>query len=526
MTSLVNSAAWQKLVAHADATRAQTLHRRFADQPERATTLSTELGPLRINYSRQRIDSETLALLGALAQDRQVHDSLAAVMRGDPVNDSEQRAACHNRLRASDADDDITAMRQAMAQIVDGVHSGEIRGATGKRFSHVVNIGIGGSDLGPRLAVDALDGLLPEKLRCHFCANIDPTALKRIFRDCPADQTLVLVSSKSFSTEETLVNAEATLDWLRRAVGDDFGQQVVAITANPEKARVLGISRSIAFPDWVGGRFSLWSAIGLPVALVYGMDAYEALLRGGESVDRHMREAAEPAPVTCGLIDVWNRNFQHCHALAILPYAERLRLLPDYLQQLYMESQGKSVDRHGQPLDVATGMTLFGSQGSNGQHSFYQLLHQGSDVIPCDFLLPRTNPDAIGDQQQRLLANGLSQSLVLMAGQSAQAVEQTLIASGMDAETAAKLARHKQMPGNRPSTLIGFDQVDAYTLGALIAFYEYRMLTASFAWGINPFDQWGVELGKNTSRSLFTTLTTGNGAPLDPVSAQLLGQRS
>lgn len=523
MKALPDSTAWKNLASHRLDTSSVSLNERFEHQSDRATSLCATAGPLNFNYSRQCLDEKTRQLLFALADDCAVSNKLAAVMRGDKVNQTEHRRACHNQLRASNPDEEIETMQLAMRQLVEGVHNGTICGATGLRFRQVVNIGIGGSDLGPRLVHDALNGLAPEKLDCHFLANIDPTAIAKIFRTCSAAETLFLVSSKSFGTEESRSNAQAAMAWVRNAVGDNVDRHFVAITAQPEKAAQAGINRYIQFPDWVGGRFSLWSAIGLPIALSYGMDVFSELLSGGESIDQHMTTEARPTPMLSGLIDVWNRNFLNCGALAVLPYSERLRLLPDYLQQLFMESQGKRCAESGDAIDYPTGMVLFGSQGTNGQHSFYQLLHQGSDTVPCDLLLPLHNADAHGDHHKRLIANCLGQSLALMSGRSEADIAANLQVAGVPPEERNLLVRHKTMPGNRPHSLISFDTVNAYTLGALIAFYEYRMLTASFVWGINPFDQWGVELGKVSSRSILEGME--NIAALDPVAAQILAQR-
>lgn len=524
MKALPDSTAWKKLAEHCHAHASVSIRQRFDQQTNRAVELSTRAGPLRFHYSRQRLDAQTVDLLYALADHCRVSEKVAAVMHGDEVNRSEHRSACHNQLRATHTTTAIESMRQQMRQLVDAVHSGALKSATGQRFSHIVNIGIGGSDLGPRLVIDALANQLPQKLACHFLANIDPTALSRITNRYPAGETLFLVSSKSFGTEETLANAKAAMAWVRDAVGSHFARHFIAITAQPDKAAAIGITRSVPFPDWVGGRFSLWSAIGLPIALTYGMDTYEKLLRGGESIDKLLASEARPAPILAGLIDVWNRNFLQCGALAILPYTERLRLLPDYLQQLFMESQGKHLTEAGEALTYKTGVVLFGSQGTNGQHSFHQLLHQGSDIIPCDFLLPLHNADATADSDhhQRLIANCLGQSLTLAQGESTAEIAARLRAEGHPEDEIAALAAHKTMPGNRPHSLITFEQVDAYTLGALIAFYEYRMMAASFVWGINPFDQWGVELGKLSSRSILQSLRANSANALDPVAAELL----
>lgn len=524
MKALPDSTAWKNLAEHCHAHASVSIRQRFEQQPGRAAELTAQAGPLRFHYSRQRLDAQTVDLLFALATHCQVSEKIIAAMRGDEVNRSEHRSASHNQLRATHTTTTIETMRQQMRRLVDAVHDGELKSATGQRFSHIVNIGIGGSDLGPRLIIDALAGQLSGKLACHFLANIDPTALAKIMNRCPAGETLFLVSSKSFGTEETLANAKTAMTWVRDAVGNHFARHFIAITAQPEKAAAIGITRSIPFPDWVGGRFSLWSAIGLPIALTYGMGTYEKLLRGGESIDQLITGEARSAPVLAGLIDVWNRNFLQCSALAVLPYAERLRLLPDYLQQLFMESQGKYLTEAGEATDYKTGMVLFGSQGTNGQHSFHQLLHQGSEIIPCDLLLPLQNADATADSDhhQRLIANCLGQSLTLANGESTAEIAARLRADGCPDDEIAFLAAHKTMPGNRPHSLISFDQVDAYTLGALVAFYEYRMMAASFVWDINPFDQWGVELGKLSSRSILQSLQDNTLNELDPVATQLL----
>lgn len=514
---LTTSPAWQSLLNHARTIQNTKLTELFSRDAERAKHFQKDIGPLCINYSRQRVTTETLNGLRALSGQACVGEKMQAMLRGETVNNTEQRAACHNQLRSSQPPEAVHAMRKAMRQLVEEVHS--------KPFTHVINVGIGGSDLGPRLVVDALHGLYQSKLDCRFAANIDPTVVSRLIRECPASTTLVVVSSKSFGTEETRANAIALIDWLKKSLGEQYSAQVVAITAAPDKARELGIERSIGFPDWVGGRFSVWSAIGLPIALTYGFAAYEDFLAGGESIDQSLAEDADNAAVTAGLLDIWNRNLQNWGTLAVLPYAERLRLLPDYLQQLFMESQGKQVTREGDPSPCDTGMVLFGSQGTNGQHSFHQLLHQGSSIIPCDFLLPLHSADAVGDQHQRLIANALAQSLALAQGESAEQIKKRLRAEGIAAEEAERLAQHKAMPGNRPSTIISFGELNASTLGALIAFYEYRMLTASFVWDINPFDQWGVELGKVTSQALLKNWQAGAYNRLDPVSAQLLDKR-
>ncbi len=522
MSQLTNSEAWRALQTHADDTASQTLNARFEKESDRARQLCFHSGPLKVNLSRQHIDTQTLELLQALAKQQQLAQKLKATQSGEVVNNTEKRQASHNLLRQSSPPYEIREMLNAICDFSKGVHEGKILSASGKPFTHVINIGIGGSDLGPKLIVDALQGLYPQQLEASFLANIDPSAITSVTRECPAETTLVLVSSKSFGTEETRQNAQAIFNWLKKQTGDHYQHNLLAISSQPEKAKDFGIDRCIAFPDWVGGRFSVWSAIGLPVALCFGFEAYESMLRGGESIDSDIEQHADSAAVLCGLVDVWNRNFMHRSALAILPYAERLRLLPDYLQQLFMESQGKCVALDGSGVDCQTGMVLFGSQGTNGQHSFHQLIHQVSDGMPCDFLLPLTNVDAVGDQHERLIANCLGQSLALMTGLATAEVANQLRDKDIPENEVSLLAAHKTMPGNRPSTIISFKQLDAHTLGAIVAFYEYRMMTAAFIWDINPFDQWGVELGKVTSQSLLPHIKARALEKLDPVSAEVL----
>ncbi len=523
-------ALWQALAAQRDKCSSVTLRQRFAAQPERATQFSAELGPLFVDYSKHHLDTEIHQKLIALAENADIHSKLAALRAGEACNNTEQRSANYAALRGwataeSSDDKGIDAMYRHMAELVASVRSGGRRSCTGKRYSHIVNIGIGGSDFGPRLFSEALNESHQSAFHCHFLANIDPSCTHNTLRELPADSTLFIIASKSFGTQETLANAAAAQQWLREQLpGQDINQQFVAITAKPESAIALGVPspQVLAVPDWVGGRFSVWSGFGLIVAINYGWDCFLDILRGGYEVDQHMRDSssADMLPLTLALLDIWYRNCWGLNSQAILPYCHRLKELPDYLQQLFMESAGKSVDRHGKPLTVRSGGVIWGSEGTNGQHSFHQLLHQGSDIIPCDFITALRAPNPIGEQQQALLANCFAQSLALMQGKTAEE-----IADGSPDLQAKTLAHHKAMPGNRPSTTIVMDELNARSLGCLLALYEYRLICTSLIWDINPFDQWGVELGKQISRELLQALDDDSQTPaVDSSTAQLLAR--
>ncbi len=520
--------AWRRLTELRNAQRNTVLLQRFSDDPQRAARFSLAAGPLHADFSKQHIDEDVLLALLALAEERGVSRFLHAVMDGDIVNITEGRSAAHNRLReAAATDSDIVVMRSQLAALVEAVHSGSFCGADGAPFADLVHIGIGGSDLGPQLVCDCLAGSETPRLRLHFVSNIDPAALSHTLASLNPATTLFAVSTKSFSTEETLSNAASAKAWLQAQLPDaDANAQFVAVTAKPAAAAAFGIAEQkiVRTPDWVGGRFSLWSATGLPIALGFGMQRFEQLLAGGAAIDRHVAGTPlrDNLPVLLGLLDVWNRNLLGLHSLAVIPYDHSLRLLPSHLQQLLMESAGKSVSATGQPLTLHSCPVIWGSEGSNAQHSFFQMLHQGSEVVPVDFILPLSSHHPLGDQHRKLVAKCLGQSLALMAGQNATDIAAQLQSEGLDAEAAATLAAHKTMPGNRPSTTISVAKTDAHSLGALIALYEHRLLTACAVWDINPFDQWGVELGKRLSRSLMDALGGGDVSALDGSTRQLV----
>jgi len=516
------------------------LQSRFNLDPNRAATLSGELGPLFVDYAKHHLDTDIITSLCELARQRGLEQQFNALRAGAKLNNTEDRSANYPSLRrwASDGanpsqqDPAIAAMYEAMENLVTAIHSGAHRSSTGKAFTDVVNIGIGGSDFGPRLVCDALANQGLGSLRPHFAANIDPSVMTEILATVPAETTLFVVASKSFGTQETRCNAQAARTWLQASLGrEDVSDHFVAVSSKPEAAMAFGIREQyiLAVPEWVGGRFSVWSGFGLTVALCAGMNSFCALLKGGYAVDQHVEQQPleKNIPVILGMLDLWYRNAWGMTSQAVLPYEHHLKLLPIYLQQLFMESAGKSVKADGSPLNNATGGVIWGTEGTNGQHSFHQLLHQGSDAIPCDFIASLSSHNPIGEQHQALLANCFGQSLTLMQGQTAADIEGNLVASGMKADAAAQLAQHKAMPGNRPSTTILMNKLDAESLGALIALYEYRLFAASFVWGINPFDQWGVELGKQISQSLMSTLSGNsddNNPGLDSSTAQLIAR--
>jgi len=513
------------------------LKHRFTLAPERASTFSGEVGPLFVDYAKHHLDAEILSELCGLARQRGVDQQLKGLRAGAKLNNTENRPANYPGLRHWASEEAVNsahnsvidAMYSKMATLVSAVHNGTHCSSTGKAFTDVVNIGIGGSDFGPRLVCDALSNQGLGNLRPHFAANMDPSVITEVLATVPAETTLFIVASKSFGTQEPLCNAHAARQWLQANLGsEDVGAHFVAVTSKTESAIAFGIREQLilAVPEWVGGRFSVWSGFGLAVALCAGMDNFRGMLKGGYAVDRHVEKQPleNNIPVILGLLDVWYRNAWGMTSQAVLPYEHHLRLLPIYLQQLFMESAGKSVKADSTPLKNATGGVIWGTEGTNGQHSFHQLLHQGSDAIPCDFIASLSSHNPIGEQHQSLVANCFSQSLVLMQGQAAADIERDLIADGIDAKTAQQLARHKAMPGNRPSTTILMNKLDAESLGALIALYEYRLFAASFMWGINPFDQWGVELGKQISQTLMSSLSGDDSATLDSSTAQLVAR--
>ncbi len=511
--SISDSAAWRALEAAGQRLRPQHLTDLFAADATRFQRFSRQLGDLLFDFSKQRIDAAALGALLDLAKSRNVSDGIAQLAGGEMLNFTEGRAAQHMALSATtpvfvagtDVLPEVLGTRARMREIATAFRNGELRGARGKVIRHVVNIGIGGSDLGPRVAARALSAVEPGATRVSFVANIDPFELDVVLATASADETLFIVASKTFTTQETLTNAQAARAWLQSQLGaaTDLAPHFVAVSNNIEAARAFGIpaERCIALPEWVGGRYSMWSAIGLSVACAIGWEGFEQLLGGAREADNHLTSAPLESnlPVLMALLGIWNTNFLGCGSHAVLSYSQRLADLPSYLQQLEMESNGKRVDRDGNPLTCATSPILWGGAGTVGQHAYHQLLYQGTLTVPIDFIVP------VGDDapaQRMLIENALAQSAALMQGRNEAQARAQLAASGKPESEIARLTPHLLSPGNQPSSTLLFPRLTPHALGRLIALYEHKTFVQGWIWGINSFDQYGVELGKLMARAL------------------------
>ncbi len=516
--------AWRALAGHFEAHgRDFDVRDAFARDSQRAATFCLEAPGLFVDLSKNLIDTATKRFLLDLARECQLEARRDAMLRGTEINLTEGRAVLHTALRAPKGhgpfSHDVHATMDAMLAYVEGVRQVGVSGIT-----DVVNIGIGGSDLGPQMMVPALDAFAQRDLRLHFVSNVDAHEIDRVLRNLDAKRTLFIVASKTFTTQETMANANAARAWFLAQGGTDIAKHFVATTTNVKAAAAFGITTTFGFWDWVGGRFSLWSAIGLPIALAVGAQHFRALLAGAHAMDRHFAEAPleSNVPVQLGLLDVWYRNFHGFTSRCVAPYHQGLSRLPAYLQQLEMESNGKRVDMNGDALGFATSPVVWGEPGTNGQHAFFQMLHQGTDVIPVEFLVVAKPAHAHAEQHQKLLANALAQSQALMLGKTAAAAQSDQAPTASATLDASVLARHRAFPGNRPSTTIVLDTLTPYSLGALIAMYEHRVFASGALWGINSFDQWGVELGKALCNALLPRMVSGDTAGLDASTAMLL----
>ncbi len=511
--SLADSPGWHALAAHAEALRPQHLRELFAADPARFTNFSLRHDGLLLDFSKQRITGETLTLLRQYAASADVDGWKQKMLAGEPINHTEGRAVRHMELRAGDqAPAEVRAVLARMRDFCERIHGGQWRGYSGERITDVVNIGIGGSDLGPRMVARALAAWQQPDIDVHFVANVDSADIAPLLARLNPRTTLFIVASKTFTTLETLTNARTARNWLVAAAGDSdaVARHFVALSTNLDATWEFGIAAEnvFAFWDWVGGRFSLWSAIGLSIALAVGWRHFEQLLAGARSMDAHFigAPAAENLPLTLALLTLWNTNFLGAASHAVLPYSQSLALLPAYLQQLEMESNGKQTDRAGKPLGIATCPALWGEAGTNGQHSFYQLIHQGGQTIPCDFIALREADFPLAGHHAKLLANCLAQSAALAFGQTRDQVE----AAG---EPPALLP-YKVFPGNQPSTTLVLPRLTPCTLGQLLALYEHKAFCLGVLWNLNSFDQWGVELGKQLATRM-TPLLEGAGDASD-----------
>ena len=514
--------AWAALQGHFQAHgRDLDLREAFARDPGRFVSLGVEAPEVFADLSKNLVDIATLRFLQDLARECGLEARRDAMLRGEIANATEGRAVLHTALRAPHGQapfaDDVHGVLDAMLAYADLVRSDP-------GLTDIVNIGIGGSDLGPQMVVPALDAYTQPGQRLHFVSNVDGHDIAPLLKRLDPMKTLFIIASKTFTTQETMANAAAARAWFVQAGGTDVARHFAATTTNVQAAADFGISTTFGFWDWVGGLSSLWSSIGLPIAIAIGALNFRELLAGAHAMDRHFAEAplARNLPALLGLLDVWYRNFHGFTSRSVAPYHQGLKRLPAYLQQLEMESNGKRVDMQGRALPFGTSPVVWGEPGTNGQHAYFQMLHQGTDVIPVEFILVKTAAHALADQHAKLLANGLAQSQALMLGKTADqaaAEKAPTAAAGIDP---AVLAQHRAFPGNRPSTTLVLDALTPRSLGALIAMYEHRVFTSGALWGINSFDQWGVELGKALAGELLPRLASGDVQGLDGSTAGLL----
>ncbi len=516
------SPSWSRLQTHFQQIRQERMSDWFREDPERFSRFSIRFEDLLLDFSKNRILPETLDLLMKLADEREVPLWRERMFNGERINTTENRAVLHTALRNRantpvevDGEDVMPLVNAELAHMrafVEQVHSGDWRGASGARITDVVNIGIGGSDLGPAMVCEALKPYQTLGVRPHFVSNVDAADIAPTLERLDPGSTLFIVASKTFTTQETLTNAHTARDWLLRHAGSEaaIARHFVAVSTNEEAVKAFGIdpANMFRFWDWVGGRYSLWSVIGLPIALAVGMDHFESLLEGAHAMDRHFREAplASNMPVIMAMLGIWNVNFLGAATHAILPYSELLGRLPDYLQQADMESNGKSVDREGRVLDYQTGPVVWGKPGTNGQHAFYQLIHQGTQLVPADFIAPVKSHYEPRLHQRILLSNFLAQTEALMTGRTPEEAEDLLRRAGLSDEALQARLPFVVFRGNVPTNSLLFDELNPYSLGRLIALYEHKIFVQGIIWGINSFDQWGVELGKTLARAILPEL--------------------
>ncbi|WP_100643052.1 glucose-6-phosphate isomerase [Alteromonas facilis] len=516
MTNTNASPQWKALNQLANQMEGQHMRDWFKDDPTRAQRFTVEACGLHLDYSKNRITDEVLSGLLDLASVAQVEQSRDAMFAGEQINTTEGRAVLHTALRNFsgnpvyiDGVDVMPEVQDTLAKIkafTEAVHSGQHTGYTGQAIKSIVAIGIGGSFLGPKIMTEALKPLQTDKVDVHFVANVDGCHIRDVLAKLDHTETLVVMSSKSFTTQETLQNTLTAKEWFLSSGGtqSDIAKHFVCVSSNVAAAESFGIARENIFPmwDWVGGRYSLWSAIGLPIALALGYEHFEQLLKGAFAMDEHFQTAPLQSnmPVIMALLGVWYRNFQGAQSHVLLPYYHYLRGFPAYVQQLDMESNGKQVTQSGQAVTCATGPIIWGSEGTNGQHSFHQLIHQSNTLIPADFILPLRVHDNQSESAKThhamLASNCFGQTQALMQGKSYDECLSDLQGTDLPASEKGRLAAHKTMPGNKPSNILRFESLDAFTLGALVALYEHKVFVQGVIWELNSFDQWGVELGK------------------------------
>jgi len=516
------TAAWKLLEQHANEMKQVHMKDLFSKDKERFKKYSYYFNDLVFDFSKNIINDESLKHLLQLANECKLKEAIEAMFEGDLINETEQRSVLHVALRnfsgkpmyteGKNVMDDVKKVQEQMKSFCNNIHSGEWKGYTGKKIKYIVNIGIGGSDLGPYMVTEALKPYWVEGIQAYFVSNVDATHIAEILKKVNAEETLFLIASKTFTTQETMTNAHTAREWFLKSAKEEkhVAKHFVALSTNEKEVTKFGIDKQnmFAFWDWVGGRYSLWSAIGLSIALTIGYENFEQLLKGANDVDQHFRstEFDKNIPVLMALISLWYINFFDAQTEAILPYDQYLHRFAAYFQQGNMESNGKSVDRNGEQVSYATGPIIWGEPGTNGQHAFYQLIHQGTLLIPCDFIAVAQSHNPIGDHHQKLLSNFFAQTEALMNGKSEEEVENELIKQGKNDEEIARLAPFKIFSGNRPTNSILVKKITPHSLGELIALYEHKIFVQGVIWNIFSFDQWGVELGKQLANKILPEL--------------------
>jgi glucose-6-phosphate isomerase len=514
--------SWQALQTHFQEIKHARMDAWFQEDPQRFETFSISFGDILVDYSKNRITAKTLQLLYQLAADVHLDEAIEKMFRGEPINETENRAVLHVALRnrdnhpvqvdGKDVMPAVNAVLEQMHIFSEEVRSGEWRGFTGKSIENVVNIGIGGSDLGPRMVTACLKPYAHSRLAVHFVSNVDGTHVSETLKSLDPETTLFLIASKTFTTQETMTNAESARRWFLQKAGQEkhIARHFVAISTNQPAVEQFGIDpqNMFRFWDWVGGRYSLWSAIGLPIVCYIGFENFAKLLAGAQAMDHHFRTSPFPEniPVTLALIGIWYNNFFGTETEAILPYDQYMHRFPAYFQQGNMESNGKTIDRNSQPVAYQTGPIVWGEPGTNGQHAFYQLIHQGTKLVPADFIAPAISHNPLGDHHDILLSNFFAQTEALMNGKTQDEAADELRSAGHSEADVQRLAPHRMFAGNRPSNSILLKQLTPYNLGSLIAMYEHKIFVQGAIWNIFSFDQWGVALGKQLANKILTEL--------------------
>jgi glucose-6-phosphate isomerase len=516
--------AWQQLREHHEEMRKASVKKMFQEDPERFQKFSVSIDDMFFDYSKNIMNETTLRLLLQLAEECKVKDAMQAMFNGDKINETEDRSVLHVALRNfskdpmySEGKDVMPLVKKVLKQMknfCDQVHDGKWRGYTGKKIRYIVNIGIGGSDLGPLMVTEALKPYWIKDIQAFFVSNVDGTHIAETLKKIKLERTLFLVASKTFTTQETMTNAHTARAWFLKKAKDEkhIAKHFVALSTNEKEVVKFGIDKKNMFEfwDWVGGRYSLWSAIGLSIALTIGYSNFEQLLRGGHETDKHFRNSPfeKNIPVLMALVGLWYTNFFSSQTEAILPYDQYMHRFAAYFQQGNMESNGKMVSRKGEPVEYSTGPIIWGEPGTNGQHAFYQLIHQGTILIPCDFIAPAQTHNPIGDHHLKLVSNFFAQTEALMNGKTDMEAGNELEKAGLTAEAIAKLLPFKVFPGNRPTNSILISKITPFTLGKLIALYEHKIFVQGVIWDIFSFDQWGVELGKQLANKILPELQT------------------